>query len=186
MAMLLNAALVALYILFGYRFDHTPITSNQPEIVSALTEWGIPTVPSDAPEIRWEWDTKGIGLAAQADPYDLRCGADCQYNRIVDHCLIRVNEAYWKGIDAALQAAIMTHEVGHCLGLAHDTVNPGSIMHAPFPDGSAPSEFDLEKIHVLYGDSGPTEPPVGPPDNPSGGDPVEQPATKIICPMLAS
>lgn len=170
----MTAAIVTLYSLFGYRFDHRNIRVTDTNLYEALLAWGLePQIVNDSPEIEFQY---GIQAGAMADPDGIECALDCRYNRTIQHCTITANQVYFASLDAATRRAIYIHEVGHCLGLAHDDTSELSLMHSGTPASLLPTPFDLEKITVLYG----TKPQ---PNVPPSMNPFYQ--YTIRCPMVA-
>lgn len=59
--------------------------------------------------------------------------------------------------------AVMTHEVGHALGLEHDAADSGSLMAPTYVAGRrAPQANDVARIQQLYGKPARPQPPAPP------------------------
>lgn len=83
------------------------MTSIIAYLILALGVWAHPTntiIPENVGWIRVEWGTPVNG------------GADA-YPGSYGICHIRLNRGLWESANDELRLFIMTHEIGHCLGL---------------------------------------------------------------------
>ena len=89
-------------------------------IAAALLAWGI----TSAPAITAEFHSNPAAPIAQA-------GAGLPPD---GHCLIGVFDGWWASASEADRQSVMTHEMGHCLGLGHygDCNSIPSIMGCAF------------------------------------------------------
>jgi len=110
---------------------------------------------------RWEDDYDPAALAVTVTTYDADSG------RITDSDIVVNAERYsWSAASDAssCRAAydlqdVLTHELGHAFGLAHDTSDPAATMF-PTADACETSKRDLDDgdidgLHYLYVDVGP-------------------------------
>jgi hypothetical protein len=146
----LVSAVLALWSFASPSITHSAVT---PEIDAALAHalgaWGASSAISDAgpgTDIVAVWgDTP---MVSQAYPdicyeHDPACAATPGEIR---SCVIEVDPWWAEHAERQWAQDMITHEVGHCLGLIHPGVSP-SIMEA-ITDGFSP--YDAETIAALY------------------------------------
>ena len=66
------------------------------------------------------------------------------------HCDIAINSVQWPSWDEGRRQRVVTHEMGHCLGLAHSTVTSVMLYNASSP----PTVDDMAGILTLYPKAG--------------------------------
>lgn len=146
-----SAALVMYLSLFGFRYDHRAITHDvTPGLSTAIATWDLPDGGPGA-DVVVRWDAPG-GQGAISLP-DVDCDAaqpDCLWNRRTAGCVITIGQSWYLTLSPEMQQAVITHEVGHCLGLAHDDGPDNSIMHSKLPASLVPTLRDRSKVIRLY------------------------------------
>lgn len=154
------AALLALspvvapaYVLKDYKWQALPATyvtdpGMEEETAAAISRWsavsGFRAVPGGEGsqiEVRLAFpddhEYGGVALIWAAD------GA-------FTHCRINVNPDRWAADYPGDRMTILTHEMGHCMGIGHSDV-PGSIMSTA--NGSTLTADDVAAARALYGSS---------------------------------
>lgn len=104
--------------------------------MSGVTDCGV----AEHPDLRVLPNRDDIGFAAVAGATPARTVNGVAW---IDHCDI----TFQKGYEA--NPALWTHEIGHCLGLAHSDV-AGAVMQSS-PGGATPQPDDIAAIQSLYG-----------------------------------
>lgn len=79
------------------------------------------------------------------------------YNRetgVLSECDINFNMKYPFGIDESSTSydlvSVLTHELGHCAGLDHDTSNTAAVMYESFDLGEIRRSFNDQERAYLY------------------------------------
>ena len=65
------------------------------------------------------------------------------------HCTITVWHKYFDALSAAVQQNVITHEVGHCLGLSHIDPEEGVMTSTPNFDFSDADRIEFLRVHPL-------------------------------------
>lgn len=131
--------LLILALFYTSSLTHSGEPELQPYVSQALSLWGQSSSIQDAgpgPDI---YITYGqIPGSSSAYP-ELVSG-------VIRSCRIEVNPEYKSGLDPEGLLNVLTHELGHCLGLVHPGFHP-SIMEST-ADGFSP--YDSLTIGLLY------------------------------------
>lgn len=109
-------------------------------IRSAFSAWGL------------FWEEKFTGAADIKFQFmtqtDYKCSESAMYAYFYDGRIVICDMHDWTARDLKY---VITHEIGHAMGLTHQTDDANSIMLAAFNYKSNPSVRDLEKLRALMG-----------------------------------
>ena len=145
------------YETLGFKMDHTAITHSGPldsYIAEALREWGQYSAITDGgagDDILIQMDGPMIeGSCGETFP-KWRNGFG-EHDGIAQRADISISSACWASEDEVTRQRLVSHEVGHALGMAHSTVL-GSLMEPRQSTGEPHGPFscdDAAGIAALY------------------------------------
>jgi hypothetical protein len=70
-----------------------------------------------------------------------------QSGGVITACEVRIDPGHFFALTEAIRQSVLTHELGHCLGLDHS--KSPSIMQSPYLYGF--SDDDIAALQALYG-----------------------------------
>lgn len=118
------------YQLFSFKVETTAVTHAGPldgYLAEALREWGAYSAVTDGGPGRMlvvDFDEADLpdGYAGEAHPIDQDGDFPGLPGDYVASCRIAVSSAIWSSSSETDRQRLITHEVGHCLGIAHSDI----------------------------------------------------------------
>lgn len=143
----------------GFTFSHTAITHSGPldaYLATALQTWGSYSEITDGGaggDLMVVFDP-GLPSSTAAEAHPLDAGRQYPIS-LDDHavsCWIAISPSSWAAAGEIDRQRLVTHEVGHCLGIAHSDV-AGALMEPRQATGAPEGPFgcdDAAAIAALY------------------------------------
>jgi hypothetical protein len=149
------------YQLLGPRLDHTCITHSgelDAYLAAAVVEWGAYSAVTDCgpgADLTVSYAADGLIQGAYGMAHPLQADgwqAALWPSTPIHSCVINIYRDGFMASSEADRQRLITHEVGHCFGLAHSDV-PGALMDARAATGVPHPAFscdDAAAIAALY------------------------------------